>query len=150
MGQSLSKILLHIIFSTKNRKQTIPNELEKELHAYLSTTIRALGCNAYRVGGTRDHIHIACELSRTITVGSFVEEIKLSSSKWMKQKNNQSHDFAWQAGYGAYSIGQSQLASLIKYIEKQKEHHKKKTYKEEVLEILRLFNVEHDERYLWD
>jgi len=150
MAQSLSKILLHIIFSTKNRTGLILDELEEELHAYLATSIRAQGSNAYRIGGTQNHIHIACSLSRTMTVSKLIEAMKTSSSKWMKEKDKRCDDFSWQAGYAAFSLGQSQLSALIKYIENQKEHHKKKTFKEEVLEFLKKYGVEYDERYLWD
>ncbi len=150
MAQSLSKILLHVIFSTKNREEMILDEFEEELYAYLATSIRAQKSNAYRIGGTRNHIHIACTLPRTMTVSKLLEEMKASSSKWMKQKNKQCSDFTWQAGYAVFSLGQSQLPTLIKYIENQKEHHVKKTYKEEVLEFLKKYGVEYDERYLWD
>ncbi len=111
----------------------ISDEFEKELYAYLATSIRDHGSNAYRIGGTQNHIHIACTLPRTMTVSQLLKEIKASSSKWMKQKSRRCADFTWQAGYGVFSLGQSQLPALIKYIEKQKEHHKKKTYKEEFL-----------------
>jgi len=95
MAQSLSKIVLHIIFSTKNRSEFILDELEDELYAYLTASIRSKGCNAYRIGGTRNHIHIACTLSRTITVSKLIENIKASSSKWMKQKDTRSDAFSW-------------------------------------------------------
>ena len=150
MAQSLSKILLHIIFSTKNRSDLILDELEEELHAYLAASIRSNGSNAYRIGGTQNHIHIACTLSRTITVSKLIETIKTSSSKWMKKKDKRCNDFSWQAGYAIFSLGQSQLSTLLKYIERQKEHHRKKTFKEELLEFMKNYGVDYDERYLWD
>jgi REP element-mobilizing transposase RayT len=128
----------------------ILDEFEEELHAYLATSIRTQGSNAYRIGGTKNHIHIACTLPRTMTISKLLEVIKTSSSKWMKQKSKLCADFTWQSGYAVFSLGQSQLPTLIKYIEKQKEHHKKKTYKEEFLEFLKKYGVEYDERYLWD
>jgi REP element-mobilizing transposase RayT len=150
MSQSLSKILLHVVFSTKNRTKLILDEFEGELHAYLAAACRENGSNAYRVGGTNNHIHIACTLPRTLTVSSLLEEIKGSSSKWMKQKSPRCSLFAWQAGYATFSLGQSQLPALISYIDNQHEHHKKMTYEEEVLEFLKLYEIEYDERYLWD
>ncbi len=101
-----SKILLHVVFSTKNRRPSIPAELTGELHAYLAGACRAVGCEAYRVGGTQDHVHIACTLRRTLTVSKLLEEVKKTSSAWIKGKSPQSSDFAWQAGYGAFSLGQ--------------------------------------------
>ena len=150
MAQSLSKILLHIIFSTKSRSSQILDEFEEELYKYLATSIRSTGSNAYRIGGTQNHIHIACTLPRTMTVSKLIETIKTSSSKWMKKKDKRCDDFSWQSGYAVFSLGQSQLATLLKYIEQQKEHHRKKTFKEEVLDFLKKYGVDYDERYLWD
>ena len=150
MPQSLSKILLHIIFSTKNRSKLILPEFENELHAYLAEICKANNSNAYKVGGTENHTHIAFSLPRTLTVSSLLEEVKSSSSKWMKSKSPRCSLFAWQNGYGAFSLGQSQLPTLIRYIENQHEHHKQKSYEEELLEFLKLYEVEFDEKYLWD
>ena len=150
MAQSLSKILLHVIFSTKNRTKLILSEFENELHGYIASICRAYKSNAYKVGGTENHIHIACSLSRTITVAKLLEEVKKNSSKWIKDKSPRCSMFSWQAGYSVFSLGQSQLNTLIKYIDNQKEHHKSKTYKEELLEILKKYEIEYDERYLWE
>lgn len=150
MAQSLSKILLHVVFITKNRARLIIDEFEKELHAYLAATCRAHGSQAYRVGGTSNHIHIACTLPRTITISKLLEEIKKSSSKWMKQNSPRCSLFSWQSGYSVFSLGQSQLNTLIKYIDMQKKHHTKKSFKEELLDLLKKYDIEYDERYLWD
>jgi REP element-mobilizing transposase RayT len=150
MAQSLSKILLHLVFSTKNRTPSIPPDLAGDLHAYLAGACRALGSEAYRVGGTTDHVHIACTLPRTLTVSKLLEEIKKTSSAWFKGKDPRCRQFAWQAGYGAFSLGQSQLADLVGYIENQVEHHRSRSFRDELLELLRLYGVDYDERYLWD
>ena len=150
MAQSLSKILLHVVLSTKNRVESIPVDVEKALHAYLAGIIRANGSEAFRVGGTGNHVHLACTLPRTITVSKLLEEIKKSSSAWIKKQHTGCGSFAWQAGYGVFSLGQSQLQSLINYIENQKEHHKIKTFKEELLELLHKYKIDYDEKYLWD
>ena len=150
MAQSLSKILLHVVFSTKGRVPLIPGELRSELHAYLAAACRAHQSNAYRVGGTCDHVHIACTLPRTLTVSQLLEEIKTNSSKWIKQKDPKCAKFSWQAGYAAFSLGQSQLDELLTYIERQEMHHRKRAFKEELLELLSKYDVEYDERYLWD
>lgn len=150
MPQSLSKILLHVVFSTKNRAPMIPKDVQADLHAYLAGACRALGCEAYRVGGTEDHVHIACTLSRTLATSKLLEEIKKTSSSWIKNKHDRCRFFSWQAGYGAFSLGQSQLPDLLRYIDKQHEHHAVKSFQDEFLELLHRYGVEYDERYLWD
>lgn len=150
MAQSLSKVLLHIVFSTKNRQKTIPKHLRAKLHAYLAGVCRSKGSEAYRVGGTDDHVHIACTLPRTLTMAKLVEEIKKPSSLWMKQQEGGTGQFSWQAGYGIFSLGQSQLPALLRYIDNQEEHHRTKSFKEELLELLEKYGVEYDEKYLWD
>lgn len=150
MAQSLANILLHLVFSTKNREPLIETELQPRLHAYLAGACRALGSQAYRVGGTENHVHIACSLPRTLTVATLLEEIKKSSSAWIKQQGDGYALFKWQAGYGAFSVSQSQLPALVRYIDNQEEHHRTRMFKEELLEILQRYGVEYDERYLWD
>ncbi len=150
MAQSLSKVLLHAVFSTKNRTPTILDEFKPQLHKYLAETCRSYGSQAFRVGGTDNHIHIACSLPRTITQSKLLEEIKKSSSKWMKTKSPRCASFTWQAGYAVFSIAHSQLKTLINYIENQEKHHKRKTFKDELLGLLDKYDVEYDERYLWD
>jgi putative transposase len=150
LPQSLSKILLHIVYSTKNRQRWIPKTVQSHLHAYLAGACRATGSEAYRIGGTEDHVHIACSLPRTLSVSKLLEEIKKSSSVWMKQQDDVSREFAWQAGYGAFSVGHSQLPTLIRYIDNQKEHHRTCTFKEELLDLLQRYGVNYDEHYLWD
>lgn len=150
MAQSLANILLHLIFSTKNRAPFIDPDLERELFPYLATICRTCKCPAHAVGGTDDHVHIACSLARTITVADLLQEIKADSSKWIKTKGAQYGRFEWQAGYGAFSIGQSQLPALRQYIACQREHHKRKTFQEEFREFLQRYQIEYDERYVWD
>jgi len=150
MSQSLSKVLLHLVFSTKNRELWISAAIQPELHAYMAGACRAVGSEAYRVGGTEDHVHIACGLPRTLTMSKLLEEIKKSSSAWMKQQNGAQASFAWQAGYGVFSVGQSQLPALLDYIDNQKGHHSKRTFREEYLDFLKRYGVEYDEKYLWD
>ena len=150
MSQSLANILLHIIFSTKNRAPWIPVDIEPELHPYLASICRAHRCPAHEIGGTEDHIHLVCSLARTTTVSSLLEEIRGSSSKWIKTKGQQYAGFSWQAGYGAFSIGQSQLEAVKTYIAGQREHHRRKTFQDEFRELLAKYQVQYDERYVWD
>lgn len=121
-----------------------------KLHAYLAGICRAKGAEAYRVGGTEDHVHIACTLPRTLTQSKLLEETKKASSIWMKQQEGGPQNFSWQSGYGIFSLGQSQLPTLIQYIDNQEEHHRRKSFKEELLELLEKYDVEYDEKYLWD
>jgi putative transposase len=150
MAQSLSKVLLHLVFSTKSRRPWIIDRLQPKLHAYLAGACKNLNSHAYRVGGTDNHVHIACTLPRTLSISNLLEEIKKTSSAWMKTQDPSCAHFTWQAGYGAFSLGQSQLESLIAYIDNQREHHLKRTFKEEMIEILDRYGVEFDRRYLWD
>ena len=150
MAQSLSKILLHLVFSTKNRANIIPKEIENKLHAYLAGICRANGSNAFRVGGTANHVHIACTLPRTMTISKLLEEIKKSSSVWIKAQHTDCQYFSWQAGYGAFSLGESQLETLIKYIDKQHEHHEKLNFKDEFRNFLQKYKMEYNEKYIWD
>jgi len=150
MPQSLSKILLHVVFSTRGRARLILDEFRKDLHAYLASACREQECNAYRVGGTHNHVHIACTLPRTVTVSALLEEIKASSSKWMKEKSPRCSLFAWQKGYGAFSLGHSQLDALTSYIDKQENHHREMSFEEELVKICRLYGVTFDEKYLFD
>jgi REP element-mobilizing transposase RayT len=149
MSQSLSFVVLHIIFSTKNRERWIDDSLTTDLYSYIAGTLRAEGCAVYRIGGIEDHIHIACSLSRTCTISKLLENIKKSSSSWIKSQDRKYQLFAWQAGYGAFSIGRSQLPTLVHYIETQREHHKRCSFKTEFLNLLKKYQVDFDEKYLW-
>ena len=148
MPQSLSNILIHVVFSTKERRRLIGAAVEPELHRYLASVCRACGCPAHEVGGTGDHVHLVCTLARTVPVSRLLEEIKKRSSKWIKTKGRPYRLFSWQRGYGAFSIGQSQLAALKRYVAGQKEHHKKRSFKEEFLALLARYRVAYDEQYI--
>ena len=150
MSQSFSQTIIHLVFSTKHREPLISPGIEAQLHGYLASTCRAIGSNAFRIGGCADHIHIACSLPRTLSISDLLQEIKRSSSVWMKEQGAEYRDFAWQNGYGAFSIGYSQLDRLLHYIDTQHEHHKKESFKEEFLSFLKKYNIEYKEEYLWD
>jgi putative transposase len=150
MPQSLANILVHIVFSTKNRVPLILAEIEPELHPYVASICRECRSPAHQIGSTDDHVHIVCSLGRTMAVATLLEEIKKSTSKWMKTKGNQYAQFSWQAGYGAFSIGQSQLDAVKHYIAGQREHHHRRTFQEEFRDFLAKYQVPYDERYVWD
>lgn len=150
MPQSLSLVAIHIIFSTKDRHPYFVPDLQPKLFAYLATVARNAGCVCYRVGGMADHVHLAVRLSRSLTIGDLVENLKTSSSKWVK---TQAHDlllFSWQRGYGCFSIGPTDLDSLYAYIDKQEEHHRTRTFQEELRMFLKKYEIEHNEEYVWD
>lgn len=150
MPQSLSNILLHLVFTTKNRAPLILPELESELYAYIAAIHRNMACPLLKIGGTENHLHILCRLDRVVTVSNLLEEMKKSSSKWIKGKEKRLADFAWQAGYGAFSIGMSNVEALEKYIARQKTHHREVSFQDEYRALLKKYRVEWDEKYIWD
>lgn len=150
MPQSLSSILIHLIFSTKNREPFITPILEKELHPYVVTIFRDLKSPSLAINGTSDHIHILCSLSRVIKIADLVEEVKTNSSKWIKTKGRVFENFHWQRGYGAFSIGQSQVTAVKRYIARQRLHHQRVTFQEEYRKFLKSYGIDYEERYAWD
>jgi REP element-mobilizing transposase RayT len=150
MPQSLSYLLIHIVFSTKDRAPVLDASILPDLHAYLATVARNADCECYRVGGIPDHVHLAIRISRTITIAQLVEELKTSSSKWLKTQSPTLAHFAWQRGYGAFSVGPSDLEALRNYIDTQEGHHQTRTFQEEYRAFLKRYGVEFDERYVWD
>jgi REP element-mobilizing transposase RayT len=150
MPQSLSKVIIHIIFSTKDREPWVDRAVRARLHAYVATICRDLDADALRVGGVADHLHIITTLPRTLSQAGMVETVKKTSSKWMKGLDPKYRGFYWQRGYGAFSIGPSQVDAVLKYIEDQEEHHRTRSFQEEYREFLGRYGVEFDERYVWD
>jgi REP element-mobilizing transposase RayT len=149
MPQSLSQILIHVVFSTKHRARFLHPEFRDELYPYLATTARNHNCPTHKIGGTEDHVHIACSLSRTIAVADLVRELKTDSSAWLKTKGPSLESFAWQNGYGVFSIGQAQLDQLRQYIANQEEHHRRLSFQEEFRGWLKRYGIQYDERYVW-
>lgn len=148
MPQSLNHVLLHLIFSTKDRAPCLSPAIVPSLHAYLATVARNAGCECPRVSGVTDHVHLAVQLSRTITIAALVEELKTTSSKWIKIQVPELAAFAWQRGYGVFSVGPGDLGELVAYIDNQVEHHKKRSFQEEYRMFLKKYGVEYDERYV--
>ncbi len=150
MPQSLSKVILHVIFSTKNREPWLGSDVRPRMHAYIATVCRDLGAELVRVGGVADHVHIVTTLPRTVSQAQLVEQIKKASSKWIKAPDARYRGFFWQRGYGAFSVSPSQLDAVLQYIDSQQEHHRTRTFQEEYRELLRKHGVDFDERYVWD
>ena len=150
MGQSLTQLLTHMIFSTKERRPFIAEEIQAELNAYLAGALRNIGCPAILVGSVEDHVHALFALSKNLAISQVVKEVKVESSKWMKTKDPGLKVFCWQSGYGAFSVSQSMIEPVRAYIAGQKEHHRKKTFQQELRDFLEKHGVEYDERYVWD
>jgi len=150
MGQSLVQQYTHIIFSTKNQQPFIIATVEEELYKYMGGICKRLDCNPIKVGGHRDHVHILCMVSKKIAIMKLLEEVKSHSSKWVKTLDTQLRNFYWQNGYGAFSVNPLDIEKVKTYIENQRAHHKKMTFQEEYLSFLKKYNIEYDERYLWD
>ena len=150
MPQSLARVLIHIVFSTRDRKPSITDSIRGELHAYL-VTVASEGDNAsLRVGGVADHVHIAMFLSRTESIAKVVERLKVSSSKWIKGRGPEFAKFSWQRGYAAFSVGLGDRALLIRYIDAQTEHHARRDFQAEMRTMFAKCDVAFDERYVWD
>ena len=150
MPQSLSKVLVHVIFSTKDREPWLGSEVRPRMHAYLATVCRELGAEFVYVGGVANHVHIVTTLPRTVSQAQLIEKIKKASSKWIKALDARYRGFFWQRGYGAFSVSPSELDAVLQYIERQQEHHRTRTFQEEYSELLRRHGVDFDERYVWD
>ncbi len=150
MAQSLVKSYMHIIFSTKHRQPLIHPPIETELHKYLGGLCNNLECYPIMVGGYIDHVHILCALSKKLTLVKLMEELKSHSSKWIKSKDEKTKNFYWQDGYGAFSVSPTVVDTVTHYIQNQHEHHRDKTFQEEYRTFLDEYEVEYDERYVWD
>ena len=140
---------MHIIFSTKNRASLIDESIESELYKYLAGICNKLDCPPIKIGGYDDHVHVLCYLSKTIALSDFLEDLKKNSSKWIKTKAKKYASFYWQDGYAAFSVSQSVIEKTKEYISRQREHHSKISFKDELISFLKKNGIEYDERYLW-
>ena len=150
MPQSLANLYVHLIFATKDRVPHLTQKLRPDLHAYLATVLTNLNSPAVLINSVADHVHVLFNMGRTVTLAQVVEDVKKSSSKWLKTQGPGLGAFAWQAGYGAFSVSESSVAKVANYIRKQEEHHRVKTFQEEYREFLKKHQVPFDERYVWD
>ena len=150
MPQSLSKVYVHITFSTKNRQNLIDDNIKVSLYEYIGGVCKGLECNPVKVGGHKNHIHVLCILSRKVAQMKLLEEIKKRSSKWIKTKSQSYSNFYWQDGYGIFSINPTEIDKVIDYIKEQDKHHKHMSFQDEFKDFLKKYKVEYDERYIWD
>ena len=149
MSHTYSNLLTHAIFSTHERAPSIVDAVRDDLYAYLGGIVRELRGTALTIGGTRDHVHILLKLPCDLAVADCLRVVKTNSSRWVHEKWPERQSFAWQIGYGAFSVSESGHLRVVEYIRRQEEHHRKMSFQEEFVLLLRKQGVEFDERYLW-
>ena len=150
MASTLTNLLYHIVFSTKRRLPLITPAIRDVLYPYVGGIIRGEGGVLLDAGGIADHVHLVVKFKADISVAEMLRKIKGNSSKWLNDRPGQLRRFAWQAGYGAFTVSQSQVDAVRRYVQGQEEHHRRATFQQEFLDLLHKHRIEYDERYLWD
>ncbi|RCS44619.1 IS200/IS605 family transposase [Bremerella cremea] len=150
MPQSFAGVYVHLIFSTKKRQRWIDAAWAPRLQEYLGGILRERKCELLAAGGVEDHIHLLISLSREITLAALVRDVKSISSHWVHQCIAESQEFAWQQGYSVFSVSQSALDDVKRYIAQQAEHHRQRSFRDELLMFLEKHGIPFDERYMWD
>ena len=150
MPQSLVRMLVHVCFSTKNRADLIKPEIENDLFGYLHGIVENNKSKLILANGTANHVHLLISLGKVLSISELIGDIKRDSSSWIKKQDASFSQFYWQEGYGAFSVGQTEDETVINYIAKQKEHHETKDYKTEFRGFLKKYNIDYDEKYVWD
>lgn len=150
MAHTFTNLLTHLIFSTKDRVPCVKADLKPNLFSYLGGIVREIKGKAYAIDGTTDHVHMLISLPASIALSDAVRVIKTNSSGWAHDQGANHRTFAWQIGYGAFSVSQSNVPDVIKYIQSQEEHHRKISFKEEFIAFLQRHGIEYDERYIWE
>ena len=148
MSQSYVQMYVHIVFRTKHNRKMIGEEIEDELYSYIGGILRNIDSIPFQIGGISDHLHVLCSLPKTMTLAKLAEEIKKSSSKWIKTKGKEYENFYWQDGYGGFSVSYSMVKTIKKYILNQKEHHKKTFFMDEYKKLLDQAGIEYDDKYI--
>ena len=151
MPQSLARLHVHLVFSTENRSPWLSDTCRPSLHAYMATVLQNLdGCAPVLINSVEDHVHLLFDLARTVALSKAVEVVKKSSSKWIKTQGQEFADFAWQAGYGAFAVSESNVDAVRSYVANQREHHRSRSFQEEFRQFLARHGISYDERYVWD
>jgi len=149
--RSFSSVQLHIVFSTKDRHPFFTDvQLRDEVHRYLGGVSNNLGCKPLIIGGVADHVHLLANLGKTVSQSEYIKELKRVSSMWIKQRDRRLSEFAWQGGYGAFSVDRTSIDRVRHYVATQEEHHKKVSFQDEFRAILKEYGLECDEKYLWE
>ena len=150
MANTYSQLYIHIVFSVKGRQNLIQKHWKDELHKYICGIVNGKNQKVFAIGGVADHIHLLVSINPSMAISDLVRDVKANSSKWINEKRFLNTKFQWQEGFGAFSYAQSQLNNVIAYINNQEQHHQKKTFKDEYLELLRNFEIEYNEKYLFE
>jgi REP-associated tyrosine transposase len=145
-----TNLLYHFVFSTKNRIPLISETLQQDLYSYIGGIVRGEGGTLVEIGGISDHVHLLTKLKPTKSVSEMLNRIKSKSSKWINEEKMKIRKFGWQDGYGAFSVGESRIASMKRYIRSQEEHHRRQSFQDELRALLEKHGIEYEERYLWD
>ncbi len=148
MAQTLTRLLIHGVFSTKHREPRIDEGWRHDLHSVIGGILRNRHCDLIAAGGVEDHMHLLVRIPATLTVADMMRDVKAHSSAWRHGVGDSR--FAWQSGYGAFSVGPTMVETVVAYIANQREHHRKMSFQEEFLSFLKTYEMEYDERYLWD
>ena len=150
MSQALAKIYPRLIFSTKNRERSLPDDIRAELHSYMGGILNGLGCSPIEINTEPDRAHVLFVMTRTETVSNVVGQLKKSSNDWLRNRDKQFPSFYWQGGYGAFSVSQSAVEDVRQYIRNQRDHHKQMSFQDEYRTFLKRYEIEFDERYVWE
>jgi putative transposase len=150
MPQSLSQLYVHLVFSTKHREPLLLPQVRRQIHACLAAVLNNHGSPALKVGGTSNHVHALFRLSKNLSLAAIVEEVKTSSSKWVKTQGRAWASFHWQSGYGGISVSPADVKEVTEYVAQQEEHHRAATFQEEYRRLLESYGIEYEERYVWD
>ena len=150
MPQSLAKLLVHLVYSTRHRDRILTDDIREELHRYTAGILKKYDSSAILVNSVEDHVHILFSQSRNHSLADLVEQAKKGTSKWLKTKGRTFARFHWQNGYGAFSVSQSNVKKVTAYIQNQKEHHKRQSFQDEFRTFLKRHEIEFEERYVWD
>lgn len=150
MPQSLAKLYVHLVFSTKNREHVLMDDIRHDLHVYMGGTLKGMECMPVEINSEPDHAHVLFLLGRTMALSEVVGGLKKSATEWLRERGDAYRGFHWQAGYGAFSVSQSAVEEVREYIRNQREHHRVKTFQDEFRAFLRKYEIEFDERYVWD
>ena len=150
MAQSLAKVLIHVVFSTKRRAPLLPHQPYAALHAYAQGILKQQKCHLIEMNNVADHVHLLFDLHRTEALSNLVMHVKKGTSRWLKEQSPEFQHFDWQEGYGAFSIGLSQRSEVAGYIRNQQQRHRRVSFQDEFRKFLKSYEIEYDERYVWD
>jgi putative transposase len=150
MANTFSQIYIHSVFAVKGRENLISNKWKDELYKYICGIVNNNNQKVYSINGMPDHVHVLLSIKPSCSVSDLIGDIKASSSKWLNTKKYIKGKFQWQEGFGAFSVSQSQLDKVIAYIENQEIHHQKFSFKQEYIGLLKSYNIEYDEKYVFD